>query len=547
MLEKIFAQVLDMALAGSFVILAVLLVRGLMSKFPKRYVYALWLIVGIRLICPVTLYSPLSLFNLDFAAGLRMPVESMGEQEGLMVMEERKPSGSVDSSDSLDSPDRPENISPMEMAERETMNRQPGEGAPVTTPVPTWLAAFWLTGMGLLILRNIFLTIRTKKRLAKAVLYRDNIYESDCIPSPLVMGIFRPRIYIPFRLAEQERMYILKHEQYHIHRRDYIIKVIAFSLTAVYWFHPLVWASWFCMIRDMEMSCDEHVLSEMGEEICHSYSLSLLSFATNKRQYSIGTLAFGETSTRKRVKHIMKFRKSGVLQEKWLGALSIVLFVLLGTACLTNGKGENQVTDAVGGESGTQIEKADNTGTETGGKGQIKKISREEFLRQAIRDTMPQPVVNELDAAECRTVKGGKKEITYLFGNGREGEADTLRLDFTYNGRTLVQYESKEYGYLELLSENLSETYHNSDRTKKELEKRGIEIVQQFDKTFLDRTETGSDAYKKRKTPLRYKSEPYDDAYLQFENIYTGDTYIVCMLYDMVVKYDVPEGNTHAR
>ena len=160
---------------------------------------------------------------------------------------------------------------------------------------------------------------------------------------------------------------------------------------------------------------------------------------------------------------------------------------------------------------------------------------------------MPQPVVNELDAAECRTVKGGKKEITYLFGNGREGEADTLRLDFTYNGRTLVQYESKEYGYLELLSENLSETYHNSDRTKKELEKRGIEIVQQFDKTFLDRTETGSDAYKKRKTPLRYKSEPYDDAYLQFENIYTGDTYIVCMLYDMVVKYDVPEGNTHAR
>ncbi len=185
---------------------------------------------------------------------------------------------------------------------------------------------------------NGYLTIRMKRKLRKAVLYRDNIFECDNIASPFVMGVFRPRIYIPFRLGEGEREYILKHEQYHIKRKDYLVKIVAFLLVTVYWFQPLAWVSYFFMIRDMEMSCDEHVLGTMGKDIRRAYSKSLLGFAMNRRQFSMGLLAFGETNTKRRVKNVMNFKND----KKWMGILTIVLLVVVGVVCLTDAKAENE-------------------------------------------------------------------------------------------------------------------------------------------------------------------------------------------------------------
>ena len=552
---ELWNQVLDRALAATFVILAVLLVRALMRSFSKKYVYALWLIVGIRLLCPVTLSSPLSLFNLNFGTESYLPVESHQEKKDADIPSQQESAGvpGNEFSEKIAADEAAVDFMPIEgksgesregdismktdgstesdaFAERsgsaETGSRKQKTGIGMTD----WLAAVWLSGMGILILWNALLTVRMRKRLTSAVLYRDNIYESDAIPSPLVMGVLHPRIYIPFRLTEKERVYILKHEQYHAHRKDHVVKLIAFFITVVYWFHPLVWVSWFCMVRDMEMSCDEHVLLEMGADIRQDYSRSLLAFATNRRQYTAGTLAFGETNVNKRVRHIMKFRKKG----KWMSVLAVVLFALLGTACLTDGteekKADGSKQEPTQAEGTAQAERTAQPEVTPAGE-----VSREEFLHQSIRDMMPQEVSDVLDKVKCRTVKDGKKEVTYLFGNGEKGEDDTLRLDFTYNGDKLTQYVSKEYGYLMLLSINIGEVWRNPDSTRKDWEKRGRELVRQFDKVLLNRTGSRDDLYKICNRPERYGD---DESYMLLKNTWNGDTYVVCLAYDMVVQYD---------
>ncbi len=181
-----------------------------------------------------------------------------------------------------------------------------------------------------------------RKRTAAAIRLEGRIYECGEIPSPFVMGIIRPKIYLPFRLGNEEREYIIRHESYHIQRKDHIVKLIAFFLTCIYWFHPLVWISYLLMIRDMEMSCDEYVLKKSVEDIRASYSSSLLGFAVNRRNPGAGFLAFGESDTRRRVKHIMKFKEFG----KWAGVLAVVVILAVGVTCLTSAKDENGAEEA---------------------------------------------------------------------------------------------------------------------------------------------------------------------------------------------------------
>lgn len=124
----------------------------------------------------------------------------------------------------------------------------------------------------------------------------ENIYECDRITEPFVLGFFRPKIYIPFRLEEAEKEYILQHERYHIKRHDHQIKMLAIILLAIHWFNPFVWLAYYLMCRDMEMSCDEQVIIQLGSEIKQDYCNSILGFAMGKRTWALGTLAFGENT-----------------------------------------------------------------------------------------------------------------------------------------------------------------------------------------------------------------------------------------------------------
>ena len=320
-ISEVFAGILSMGGAAAIVIAAVLLIRMLMKRFPRKYAYLLWLIVGIRLVCPVAVTSSLSLFNLrilpeksNFAAFEQkeevVPAEKISLGAGL-------PEGTAAGQGRV----REEIREDKKAAEDISLHGQvpsapdpsdPNSGSPTVFPEILQPAALvWLTGIALILLWNIYVMLHMRRRLRNAVLYRENIYQCSGVASPFVAGIFRPRIYIPFHLGETEENYILRHERYHIRRGDHLIKIAAFLILTVYWFHPLVWVSFFCMVRDMEMSCDEYVLVSMGQDIRDEYSRSLLAFATNRRRPSMSLPAFGESDTGKRIRHILNFHKKG--------------------------------------------------------------------------------------------------------------------------------------------------------------------------------------------------------------------------------------------
>ncbi|MCI8747987.1 MAG: hypothetical protein HFH67_08995 [Lachnospiraceae bacterium] len=347
LLYQLFLNILGMAVTACPVIIIVLFVRGIMYRLPKKYRYIIWLVVFIRLTCPVAISSPVSLFNvidIGFAnvTGMDTGSNKTASQPGY------KASGSYIKDNSLDNkipgnipgtsqdgnkdiimqqekPDR--NISVPES----TINTADIQEKQVK-PVIKYGAFIWLFGITFILSWNFYMLFCMKKCLASAVKFKDNIYECGNIPSPFVTGILHPRIYIPFRLGKEEQEYILEHEKYHIKRRDYIIKPVAFLLTCIYWFNPLAWVSYFLMVRDMEMSCDEYVLQNMDAAIRRNYSMSLLCFATNRRGKAAGLLSFGETDTRKRVVNVLNFKKHG----KWIGVLAAILILASGAVCLTN-------------------------------------------------------------------------------------------------------------------------------------------------------------------------------------------------------------------
>ena len=151
---------------------------------------------------------------------------------------------------------------------------------------------------------------------------------------PFVLGIFRPQIYIPFRMEKKEQQYILAHESWHIRRYDPLWKMVAFVLLAVYWWNPFAWIAFFYMTRDMEMSCDEAVLAQFGNEIKQGYSASLLSFAMERHPYSFAPVAFGEGDAGRRIKNVLNFKKP----HTWVAAIATLLIVIVAVSCLTNQK-----------------------------------------------------------------------------------------------------------------------------------------------------------------------------------------------------------------
>lgn len=369
MLYQIFTQILGRSITASVVIVAVLLIRGLMHRMPKKYLYLLWGIVAVRLLCPAAVSSPVSLFNV-IGQNMEADLVSMAEVEQKKADAGQLSSGGISGgamkqhTASVPSPLK-ENNGSMEMPKEGfvTGNTRMKQ----VSSLIQYGTVIWFAGMLVLFLWNALVTFQMKKRLEKSVRYQGNIYECDNIPSPFVMGMVHPRIYIPFRLGEEERVYILKHEQYHMKRRDYIVKFGAFLLTCVYWFHPLVWLSYFLMVRDMEMSCDEYVLQNVSADIRTIYSKSLLGFAANRRGMAAGWLAFGETDTRKRVNNVLNFKKHG----KWMGVFAVFLLIFAGSVCLTNAKEskklsvERKQSTSQKEKNGAEMQKVTEEGEET--------------------------------------------------------------------------------------------------------------------------------------------------------------------------------------
>ncbi|MGF7141631.1 beta-lactamase regulating signal transducer with metallopeptidase domain [Anaerotaenia torta] len=283
-MDKFFLTILNMSLTGAFVIAAIFLARLPLKKAPKIISYCLWAVAGFRLVFPLSIESMFSL----------IPFKAQVIPSDIAM----QPIPRIDSGISFVN-NSVSSILP------------PAAPAASVNPLQIWTAAgafIWLICAFIMLGYGIVSFAVLKGKMRAAVSVGANIYEAENISSPFVLGIFKPGIYLPVGLSERERSYIILHEQTHIRRHDHIIKFAAYFILCLHWFNPLVWAAFLLMGVDMEMSCDERVLREMGGETKKDYSRLLLSLAT-KRTVSGSPLAFGEGGVKERIKNVLNFKK----------------------------------------------------------------------------------------------------------------------------------------------------------------------------------------------------------------------------------------------
>ncbi len=319
-MSEMLLTVLNMSLTASYVILCVILVRLLLKKAPKAISYALWGVVALRLIIPFSFESVFSLIPRN-ANPAPIPRDIVYQQSPRI----NSGIGVVDSyvNNSLPAPTIGASMNPLQ----------------IYVEVGAYI---WILGIIALLVYSLISIFILKRQLKSAQLVEKNIYEAKNLKTPFVLGLVRPKIYLPVGLDASERNYILLHEQTHIHRKDHITKVFAFLILSIHWFNPLVWIAFILMSKDMELSCDERVLKEMNEEmkedIKKPYANSLLSLAIGKHILNGSPLAFGEGNVKGRIKNVLNYKKP----RFWVVLVSIIVLIGACIALLSNPVGSEQ-------------------------------------------------------------------------------------------------------------------------------------------------------------------------------------------------------------
>lgn len=317
-MKEIFLSVLDMGVAGGWVILAVLVCRMLLVRIPRRYACLLWIPAGLRLVLPWRVSSPLSLFNLIRPGAAEVTKYGTEVQKfipgDIGMAREPQISIGIPAADAVLSGSLPD-ATPMN-----SMN-----------PMQFWEAfgtAVWCAGMAVMVVMALVQYVRLTWRVRTAVRAEENVYLSENVASPFILGVFRPKIYLPYGLDETLTKQVLLHERMHLRYRDPLQKILAYGILTVYWFHPLCWAAFWLFCRDVEMRCDEAVLerTEAAE-----YGKALVLLASGRRYTVTGPLAFGESSVKERVKHILHWKKPALWVSIGAVAVSAVLLVVCGT------------------------------------------------------------------------------------------------------------------------------------------------------------------------------------------------------------------------
>ena len=308
--------------------------RIILKKAPRIYSYLLWLLVFVRLLCPINISSPFSVIPNQ-----QMLAEAVSQPEGNPLTGNDIVNEAVPVQDSEDLTDAGQDSLQVEGDRSDAFPNENAVSAPVQIKdgaedlLSVWLypllLGIWITGAGCLLLYNGISLVRLKRRLKWAEI-KNGYRISKFIETPFVLGIFSPQIYLPQGMGEKETTYVLEHERTHIMRKDHMIKPVCLILTCIYWFNPFVWTAFLLMDRDMEMSCDEYVIGRMGETIKADYSQSLLQFATGRKPLSV-PLAFGENNVKKRVRNVLTFKKKAV----WISVVAVVLCITAGAVLLT--------------------------------------------------------------------------------------------------------------------------------------------------------------------------------------------------------------------
>lgn len=309
-MTALFLHLLDRSLAAGWLVLAILALRLLLRKAPRNLICGLWSLVGLRLLCPVSIQSALSLIprTVPAAAPVLSPPAAVLPAPPAAAPSPVSPALPV--------------VSPAGAG---------SQTAPDLLQTAVWI---WAAGAAVLLLYALFSTLQIRRRVMTAVRVTDQIWQSEQVDTPFLFGIFRPRIYLPFRMDEDLSAFVIAHEQAHLARRDHWWKPLGFILLAIYWFHPLLWAAYFLLCRDIELACDEAVIRKLGTGAKKAYSEALLTCSLPRHMAAACPLAFGEVGVKARVRSILHYRRPAF----WVIALSLAACGAVAVCFLTDPK-----------------------------------------------------------------------------------------------------------------------------------------------------------------------------------------------------------------
>ena len=313
-MDDVFLKLVNLSISASWLILAVLVLRVVLKKAPKWVMPLLWGVVALRLVC---------LFSIESALSLIPSAETIPSE---IVTETREPV----------------------LYEQATLDIVTNPTLPSAAEVPVGVSrqqaqvdfniysVLWLAGMAALLVHALVSAGKLKRKLATAILLRDNIYESEFVDSPFVFGVVKPNIYLPMHMDEGTAAYVIAHERAHLARRDHWWKVLGYLVLALHWFNPLVWVAYILFCRDIELACDEKVVRGLDGAARADYSQALLSCAAPKRAVAACPLAFGEGNIKTRVKSALHYRKPAF----WVAAAAVLAVVIVAVCFLTNPRSE---------------------------------------------------------------------------------------------------------------------------------------------------------------------------------------------------------------
>ena len=309
-MSELFLKIVNMSISASWIVVAVLALRFCLKKAPKWVNVLLWGIVAVRMVFPFSIESVLSLIpSAETISPTIMMEQTPSVQTGVPVLNHV--------------------INPVISG---SLTPAPGASA---NPLQIWipvLAWIWLFGIAALFLYSAVSYWRLRRKVCEAVILRGNIYQSEKVCSPFVLGIIRPKIYLPYHMDSREMDHVIAHEQTHIRRKDHWWKPLGFLLLTTHWFNPLMWLSYILLCRDIELACDEKVIRKMSNEQRADYTQALVACSVDRRLITACPLAFGEIGVKERVKSVMNYKKPAF----WIVLASVIVCAVIAVCFLTN-------------------------------------------------------------------------------------------------------------------------------------------------------------------------------------------------------------------
>ena len=309
-MSELFLKIVNMSISASWVVVAVLALRFCLKKAPKWVNVLLWGIVAARMVFPFSIESVLSLIpSAETISPTVMMEQTPSVQTGVPALNHV--------------------INPVISS---SFTPAPGASA---NPLQIWipvLAGIWLFGIAALFLYSAVSYWRLRRKVCEAVILRGNIYQSEKVCSPFVLGIIKPKIYLPYHMDSREMDHVIAHEQTHIRRKDHWWKPLGFLLLTIHWFNPLMWLSYVLLCRDIELACDEKVIGKMGNAQRADYTQALVACSVDRRLIAACPLAFGEIGVKERVKSVMNYKKPAF----WIVLASVIVCAVIAVCFLTN-------------------------------------------------------------------------------------------------------------------------------------------------------------------------------------------------------------------